>query len=232
MTAYDAARGAPAHALSETSRDTRLHAGGLPGPCSERYLARGGQLRKPVAGTPDSATGEPKGLAVDLVDDLARRLSVPRSLLAFDGAARVFEAGLAGAWDIAFLAIVPVRTGGVDFTPPFAVLEGTYVVRDDSPFRTALDLDQPRRTHCCRTRHRIRPPSDTQPQARHASPFAYLRGALDLFLAGGAEAIAGLKQPLVAFARRTRDCMSSRAVLRPSSKRLPCRKDDLQACAT
>ena len=94
------------------------------------------------AGAARHLSGELRGLAVDLIDELAQRLSVPRSLVGYEGSVSVFEAGLAGAWDVAILAIDPVRAKQLDFTPPFVVLEGTYAVREPSPCRTVLDLDR------------------------------------------------------------------------------------------
>ena len=54
--------------------------------------------------------GEPRGLAVDLVNELARRLSVPSSVLEFDGVVGILEAGMVSTWDLAFLAIA-IRSG-------------------------------------------------------------------------------------------------------------------------
>ena len=172
-----------------------------------RDLAPGGTLRaavnhgNPVLVQRDAATGELRGLAVDLVEELAERLSVPASLLDYNGAVSVLEAGMAGAWDVAFLAIDPVRAQHLDFTPPFVVLEGTYVVHGASPYHTVLDLDRAgvriavgRGTvydvHLTRgLKHAglIRTPTSTE--------------ALERFLAEGLDAVAGLKQRLAVFTR-------------------------------
>ena len=169
--------------------------------CPDGTLRAAINYANPVLVQRDAASGEPCGLAVDLVDDLAGRLSAPRSLLCFEGAVSVFQAGLAGAWDIAFLAIDPVRAQGLDFTAPFVVLEGTYLVRGPSPFRTVIDLDHPGvriavgqgtiyDLHLTRHLHHaelIRTPTT--------------RGALERFLCEGLDAMAGLKQTLAAFAQ-------------------------------
>ena len=42
-------------------------------------------------------------------------LGVPLELVLFDGAGKAFEALKAGAWDIGFLAIEPVRAAEIDF---------------------------------------------------------------------------------------------------------------------
>ena len=90
----------------------------------------------------DISSGELRDVAVDLFDELAQRLSVRRSLVGYEGSVSVFEAGSAGAWDVAILAIDRVRAERLDFTLPLAVLEGTYVIREPSPCSTVLDLDR------------------------------------------------------------------------------------------
>ena len=147
----------------------------------------------------DISSGELRGVAVDLFDELAQRLSVRHSLVGYEGSVSAFEAGSAGAWDVAILAIDRVRAKRLDFTSPFVVLEGTYVVREPSPCSTVLDLD--------RVGMRISIVRDTVFDAhlthslRHAelirSPT--FRSAVDRFLAEGLDAVAGLKQQMAAF---------------------------------
>jgi polar amino acid transport system substrate-binding protein len=47
------------------------------------------------------------------------------------------------AWDVAFLAIEPVRAAEIAFTAPYVLIEGTYLVRKDAPFQNVADLDKP-----------------------------------------------------------------------------------------
>ena len=80
-------------------------------------LAPSGKLRaainygNPVLATKDPATGEPRGVSVDLARELARRLGVPAELVTYDAAGKVFDALKSEAWDVAFLAIDPARAG-------------------------------------------------------------------------------------------------------------------------
>ena len=60
----------------------------------------------------DPAGGEPRGVSAELARVLARRLGVPLDYVAFEAAGKVVDALKAGAWDIAFLAIDPVRAAG------------------------------------------------------------------------------------------------------------------------
>ena len=61
-------------------------------------LAPTGKLRaainfgNPVLAQKDQASGEPRGVSVDLARELGRRLGVPVELVTFDAAGKVFEA--------------------------------------------------------------------------------------------------------------------------------------------
>ena len=86
--------------------------------------------------------GEALGITVDLARELARRLGVPIELITFDAAGKVFEAMKRGIWDIAFLAVEPVRAAEIDFTAPYVLIEGTYVVPKDSVLKVIADVDR------------------------------------------------------------------------------------------
>src|ERR1700745_3039688 len=88
----------------------------------------------------DPASGEPRGVSAELARELAKRLGVPIEFVTFDAAGKVFDALQKGAWDIAFMAIDPVRAAGIDFTAPYVVIEGAYVVPVDSPLKTVEDV--------------------------------------------------------------------------------------------
>ena len=90
----------------------------------------------------DPATGGPCGISIDLARELGRRLGVPVDLVTFDAAGKVFEALKTGVWDVAFLAIDPKRATEIDFTAPYVIIEGSYMVAADSPLRTIDDVDR------------------------------------------------------------------------------------------
>jgi polar amino acid transport system substrate-binding protein len=89
-----------------------------------------------------NATGELSGVTVELAQELGRRIGVPVDLVPFDAAGKVFEALKRGAWDIAFLAIEPVRAAEIDFTAPYVIIEGVYMVPKDSPLKSVADVDR------------------------------------------------------------------------------------------
>src|SRR6185312_16264089 len=88
-----------------------------------------------------SASGDLSGITVDLATELGRRLGVTVTLVPFDAAGKVFEALKIGAWDVAFLAVEPVRAAEIDFTAPYVIIEGVYMVPKDSPLKKVEDVD-------------------------------------------------------------------------------------------
>ncbi len=111
-------------------------------------MAPTGKLRaainfgNPILAVKDAATGQPRGVSVDLSRELARRLGVPVELVTFTAAGLVVDAVKADAVDIAFVAIDPVRGADMGQTPPYVVIEGAYLVRDGSPIRNNADVDR------------------------------------------------------------------------------------------
>src|SRR5271163_3907554 len=120
---------------------TAAWADGAP-PDAVASLAPSGRLRaainfgNTVLAQKDPATGAPRGVSAELARELGRRLGVPLDFVTFDAAGKVFDALQAGAWDIAFLAIDPVRSAGIDFSAPYVVIEGAYAVPADSPLHS------------------------------------------------------------------------------------------------
>jgi polar amino acid transport system substrate-binding protein len=169
-------------------------------------LAPEGRIRaainygNPVLAQQDPASGEPSGVSAELARELGRRLGRPVEFVPFDAAGKVFDALKTGSWDVAFLAIDPVRASGIDFTAPYVVIEGTYLVPTDSPLDTVEAVDRPGiriavgrgsaydlyLTRALKQAQRVEAPSSA--------------GALDLFLTDRLDAAAGVRQPLLAFA--------------------------------
>ena len=112
-------------------------------------LAPSGKLRvainlgNGVLAQKDARTGELGGISVLLAKELAKRLGVPIELVPFNSAGDTFDAMEKGRWDVAFLAVEMERAAKIDFSPPYVAIEGTYMVRKDSPYKTVKDLDKP-----------------------------------------------------------------------------------------
>jgi polar amino acid transport system substrate-binding protein len=171
-------------------------------------LAPGGKLRaainfgNPILAAKDPATGAPRGVSVDLSRELSKRLGVALDLVTYDAAGKVVEAARSGAWDIAFVAIDPARGQDMLQTAPYVIIEGAYLVAQDSPLQrnedvdrdgirvavgkgSAYDLFLTRQLKNARIVH-----APTSPQV------------VDLFVAQKLDAAAGVKQQLEADAKR------------------------------
>jgi len=106
-----------------------------------------GPLRAAINfGNPILATrgpgGEPRGVSVDLAREAARRLGLAVDLVTFNSAGSVVDAVKAGQVDLAFVAIDPVRAADMDYTAPYVIIEGAYLVRNDSPLQRNEDVDR------------------------------------------------------------------------------------------
>ncbi len=79
---------------------------------------------------------------MDLARELGRGLGVPVEFVIYTAAGKVVEGIAAGAWDVAFYAIDPVRAADTDFSPPYLIIEGAYLVPEGSPIRRNEDVDR------------------------------------------------------------------------------------------
>ncbi|MFM0176145.1 transporter substrate-binding domain-containing protein [Paraburkholderia sediminicola] len=86
--------------------------------------------------------GELSGISVDLARELAARLDVEVQFVTFDAAGKVFEALASNAWDVAFLATDPTRGEQIAFTPPYVLIEGAYMVREESRLQYSEQIDR------------------------------------------------------------------------------------------
>jgi len=171
-------------------------------------LAGSGALRAAINyGNPilaaRGADGQPSGVSVDLAREAARRLGgVPVELVTFPSAGQTVEAIKAREVDLAFVAIDPVRGADTDYTAPYVIIEGAYLVRDASPLRRNEDVDRPG------TRVAVgRGSAYDLFLTRELKAATLVRAptspaVTDLFLAQQLEVAAGVKQQLEADAKR------------------------------
>lgn len=166
-------------------------------------LRAGINLGNPVIAQADAAGGEPRGVGPALARGLAARLGVPVTFTTYDTAGKLADAVTQGAWDVAFLAIDPERAKEIAFSDAYVHIEGTYMVRADSPLRRVEDVDR----EGVRVAVGLKTAYDLflTRSLRHAqlvrSPNS--KTAIAQFLAEGLDAAAGVRQPLVSFAAAT-----------------------------
>jgi polar amino acid transport system substrate-binding protein len=155
----------------------------------------------PILASKDAA-GEPRGVSVDLAREAGRRLDLPVDLVLFNSAGNVVEAVKARQVDLAFVAIDPVRAADMEYTAPYVIIEGAYLVRNGSPLQRNEEVDRPGTrvavgrgsaydlflTRELKSATLVRAP--TSPEVTN------------LFLAQNLEVAAGVKQQLEADAKR------------------------------
>ena len=171
-------------------------------------FAPGGTLRasinvgNPILARMDAAGGEPAGVSVDLAREFARRLGVPLELVVFEKAAASVDAVRSGRADLGFFAIDPARSEGLQFTAPYVLIEGSYLVPQASALTDNAQVDRPGR--------RVSVGSGSAydlyltRELRHAE-IVRLAGAppvLAAVRAGEVEVAAGIRQVLEGEARR------------------------------
>ena len=120
-----------------------------PGPQERAILAPTGSLRVGVyAGSPtslvrDPASGEARGISVDIGRELARHLGVPYEQAEFPRLAAVLDALKAGQVDFTITNATPTRAAEMNFTAPLVELELGYLVVPGSRVAVIADVDRP-----------------------------------------------------------------------------------------
>jgi polar amino acid transport system substrate-binding protein len=171
-------------------------------------LAPSGKLRaainfgNPILAARDPSSGEARGVSVDLSRELARRLGVPLELVTYNAAGKVVEALKTGAWDVAYVAVDPVRANEISYSAAYVVIEGAYLVREDSPIRSNAEVDRAgvrvaAATGSAYDLYLSRELKQARIVRAPTSP-----AVTDLFVAQRLEVAAGVKQQLEADAKR------------------------------
>lgn len=111
--------------------------------CPTGKLRAAINLGNPVLATLDAASNQPRGVSVDLAQELAKRLGVAVELVVVNGAAKSVAALNDQAADVGFFAIDPLRGADIAFTSPYVLIEGCYMVAQDSPVLSHADVDKP-----------------------------------------------------------------------------------------
>lgn len=86
--------------------------------------------------------GEPGGVSVDMARALAQVLDADLEFVVFDSAGKSVEAVTNEDADIGFFAVDPVRGAGINFTAPYVLIEGAYLVAEGSPLQDNSEVDR------------------------------------------------------------------------------------------
>jgi polar amino acid transport system substrate-binding protein len=96
-----------------------------------------------VSGVKDPATGELRGVSVDLARALAARIKVEFQPIEYPRPGMVLDGARNSAWDVTFLVIDPARAADADFSSPYMESDFTLLVPPGAAIRNFTDADQP-----------------------------------------------------------------------------------------
>lgn len=171
-------------------------------------LAPGGRLRacinlgNPILAKAGVAGGPPSGVSVDLAVALAAQLGVGHQFIVVDAAAKSVDTVRSGAADIGFFAVDPQRSDGIAFSAPYVLIEGAYLVRQDSPLTDNTQVDRPGTRIVVGRRSAYDLYLTRTLKAARLEHVTTSQAVVDEFLAKGADVAAGVKQQLQADAAR------------------------------
>jgi polar amino acid transport system substrate-binding protein len=150
-----------------------------------------------VLATKDPATGELKGVHVDLARELARRIAVPIELIGYDTAGGMVDGLKRGALDVALLSAEPARAGEINFSPAYVDIDATYLVPAGSPIRDVgdVDRDSTRVAIAAKSAYEFFLSRNLKQAKLVAGPGTF--GAYDVFVAQKLDALVGIRPRLV-----------------------------------
>lgn len=148
--------------------------------------------------------GQPGGITVEIAKKIAAELGKVAQFVIYPTAGKVVDDATNNRWDVAFLAIDPKREEVLRFTQSYITIEGTVMVRDNSNWQSVAEMDK----------------SDVvinvgkgaaydlflSRELRHAqlNRLASSQTAIDAFLDGEGDMVAGIRQPLECAASNNR----------------------------
>lgn len=117
---------------------------------ARQELASTGKLRVGVVSAPKAdaffvvknADDRPRGVTIDLGDELARTLNVSSEFFVAHNSGEITDALEKGLIDVAFMPVDDERRKRVEFGPAYILFESTCLVLGSSDFRTISDLDR------------------------------------------------------------------------------------------
>ena len=87
-------------------------------------------------------SGDPAGVAPDMAAEIAKRLGVSVAYVKYEKPSLLADAADTNAWDIGLIGAEPARAERIAFTSAYCEIEATYLVPENSPFKSAAEVDQ------------------------------------------------------------------------------------------
>lgn len=175
---------------------------------TKRAFAPTGTLRStinygnPILARLDQQTGLLSGVSVEIAKVLAAKLHLPLQLLPYESAGKAVVAVEEGEADIGFFARDPERGKAIAFTSPYVLIEGCYLVRENSPLQSVEEVDaaDARITVGKGSAYDLFLSRAIKAAAIERAPTS--QAVVDVFLQSGADVAAGVRQQLEADAVR------------------------------
>ena len=142
-----------------------------------------------------SPEGEPDGVSPGMARAIADRLGVPVRYMPFPRPGELADA--VGTWDIGLIGAEPQRAEKITFTPAYAEIEATYLVRGESPITSLDQVDQPGVRIAVTARAAYDLWLARNIRAAELVRAESLDGAFEIFERDGLEVLAGLKPRLL-----------------------------------
>lgn len=143
-----------------------------------------------------AANGDPEGVAPSLAGLIANHLGVAVELVPFASPGAVADALADDAWDIALIAEEPERAKTIAFVDAYVEIEATYMVPADSPLKTIADVDAEGVRIAVSDRSAYDLYLSRTLEWAELCRAQGLQGALDLYVEGKLDALAGLRPAL------------------------------------
>jgi ABC-type amino acid transport substrate-binding protein len=148
----------------------------------------------------EATTGEPRGVGIEIARTLAAKIGVALKPAEYASPPKVVEALANGEADVALLGIDPVRGRDVDFSPPLLAADFTYLVREKFEAQAIPEADRPG-IRVALVRHHA---MDTALRGKLTAAQPVYAGtpdaAFQMFQAGDAEVLAGIRPGLMMYA--------------------------------
>lgn len=85
--------------------------------------------------------GEPQGVSPDMARALADHLGTSLRYVPYENPGLLADAAPCDEWDVGLIGDEPQRAEAISFTPAYAEIKATYLVREASPLREIADVD-------------------------------------------------------------------------------------------
>ncbi|GAA4325168.1 ABC transporter substrate-binding protein [Pigmentiphaga soli] len=156
----------------------------------------------PILARRSEKPGGAEGVSIDLARAFGQKLGLPVELVVLESAGKSVDVVAADKADIGFFAVDPLRGEHIAFTAPYVLIEGGYLVRQDSPLTANAEVD--------RAGHRVAVGKGSAYDlflTRELKAAEIVRAptsptTVDVFVEQGLEVAAGVLQQLEADARR------------------------------